>query len=111
MSFNYFVLCKVILIILYFVVDLNARIAELQRDLDAKNNLIDGLERELAQIERSNVARDTRRAAQLESRLKEIYYEIQRILQEQSRLYVQRAANIGVSEETLRETMRKLDRE
>ena len=91
--------------------DLNARIAELQRDLDAKNNLIDGLERELAQIERSNVARDTRRAAQLESRLKEIYFEIQRILQEQSRLYVQRAANIGVSEETLRETMRKLDRE
>ena len=91
--------------------DLNARIAELQRDLDAKNNLIDGLERELAQIERSNVARDTRRAAQLESRLKEIYYEIQRILQEQSRLYIQRAANIGVSEETLRETMRKLDRE
>ena len=91
--------------------DLNARIAELQRDLDAKNNLIDGLERELAQIERSNVARDTRRAAQLESRLKEIHFEIQRILQEQSRLYVQRAANIGVSEETLRETMRKLDRE
>ena len=91
--------------------DLNARIAELQRDLDANENLKDGLERELAQIERSNVARDTRRAAQLESRLKEIYFEIQRILQEQSRLYVQRAANIGVSEETLRETMRKLDRE
>ena len=91
--------------------DLNARIAELQRDLDANKNLKDGLERELAQIERSNVARDTRRAAQLESRLKEIYLESERIIQEQSRLYIQRAANIGVSEETLRETMRKLDRE
>ena len=110
MSSNYFVLCKVIGITFYFVVDLNARIAQLQRDLEANENFRDVVERELAQIERSNVARDIRRAAQLMSRLKEIENEMQRILQEQSRLYVQRAANIGVSEETLRETARQLDR-
>ena len=88
---------------------INAQISQLERDLESCRNYRDVVERELAPIRHSPVPRDVQRATHLLTRLTELERRIVRIVQQQSRLYVQLGAEMGVSEATLRETARQLD--
>ena len=95
----------------YFLVEqINAQINQLESDLASCRSYKEVIERELAPIRRSPIPRDVRRATHLLSRLTEVEARIVRIIQQQSRLYVQLGAEMGVTEATLRETARQLDR-